>query len=56
MSYEQLLERSVEAQIRGNDELAKALYERAMDLESRRQNHPKLKKSSNQMNDLQNKE
>ena len=37
MTYEQLLKRSVEAQIRGNEELAKALLERAMDLDSRRQ-------------------
>ena len=43
MSYEQLLERSVEAQTRGNDELAKALFERAMDLKSRRQESPESK-------------
>jgi len=46
MSYEQLLERSVEAQLRGNDELAKALLERAMDLETRRQESPEIKEES----------
>jgi len=46
MSYEQLLERSLEAQLRGNDELAKALLERAMDLETRRQESSEIKEES----------
>ncbi len=33
MSYEELLQRGVEAQLRGNEELAKALFARAMDLD-----------------------
>ena len=33
MSYEELLERGAEAQLRGNEELAKELFARAMDIE-----------------------
>ena len=32
MSYEELLERGVDAQLRGNEELAKALFTRALDV------------------------
>ena len=32
MSYEELLRRGVEAQMRGNEELSKALFSRAMEL------------------------
>ena len=35
MSYDELLKRGVEAQLRGNEELAKALFARAMDLDQR---------------------
>ena len=33
MSYEELMERGLEAQLRGNEELAKALFERAKDID-----------------------
>ena len=34
MSYEELLRRGVDAQMRGNEELSKALFSRAMDIEA----------------------
>ena len=37
MSYEELLKRGVEAQLRGNEELAKALFARAMDIDQAKQ-------------------
>ena len=34
MSYEQLLRRGLDAQMRGNEELSKALFSRAMEISS----------------------